>query len=149
LKFLLLFFQSADAMIVKFRDMQEPRRPGCDITHKGCEFAHILREHFHAFHCLAERCVSFLECAWYCERMSPKNAAAVALGRKGGKATAENRTPEQRSEAARKAVEARWAKLKELAAEIDSGTKALLEKNRARRAAQARWAKQKKRTVKP
>ena len=81
--------------------------------------------------------------------MSPKNAAAVALGRKGGKATAENRTPEQRSEAARKAVEARWAKLKELAAEIDSGTKALLEKNRARRAAQARWAKQKKRTVKP
>lgn len=42
--------------------------------------------------------------------MSPKNPAAVALGRKGGKATAENRTPEQRSEAARKAVTARWEK---------------------------------------
>lgn len=42
--------------------------------------------------------------------MSPKNPAAVALGRKGGKATAENRTAEQRSAAARKAVEARWAK---------------------------------------
>lgn len=42
--------------------------------------------------------------------MSPKNPAAVALGRKGGQATAENRTAEQRSEAARKAVLARWAK---------------------------------------
>jgi hypothetical protein len=42
--------------------------------------------------------------------MSPKNPAAVALGRKGGKATAENRTPQQRSEAARKAVKARWEK---------------------------------------
>lgn len=42
--------------------------------------------------------------------MSPKNPAAVALGRKGGKATAEKRTAEQRSAAARKAVEARWAK---------------------------------------
>ena len=42
--------------------------------------------------------------------MAPKNAAAVTLGRRGGKATAEKRTPEQRSEAARKAVQARWAK---------------------------------------
>jgi general stress protein YciG len=42
--------------------------------------------------------------------MSPKNPAAVALGRKGGKATAKNRTPEQRSQAARKAVQARWVK---------------------------------------
>jgi len=32
------------------------------------------------------------------------------LGRKGGKATAKKRTPEERSEAARKAVKARWAK---------------------------------------
>ena len=46
--------------------------------------------------------------------MTPKNAAAVALGRRGGKATAENRTAEQRSEAARKAVEARWAKDKKI-----------------------------------
>jgi len=42
--------------------------------------------------------------------MSPKNAAAVALGRKGGKARAAKMTPAERSEAARKAVEARWEK---------------------------------------
>jgi len=39
-----------------------------------------------------------------------KNPAAVALGRKGGKATAQNRTAEERSEAARRAVQARWEK---------------------------------------
>ena len=43
-----------------------------------------------------------------------KNPAAVALGRKGGKkggpARAAKLTPEQRSESARKAVQARWAK---------------------------------------
>jgi hypothetical protein len=33
-----------------------------------------------------------------------------ALGRAGGLATAENRTPEERQAAARKAIEARWAK---------------------------------------
>lgn len=41
-----------------------------------------------------------------------KDAAAVALGRKGGlkggKARAERMTPEERSEAARKAAQARW-----------------------------------------
>jgi hypothetical protein len=43
-----------------------------------------------------------------------KNPAAVALGRKGGKkggpARAAKLTPGQRSESARKAVQARWAK---------------------------------------
>ena len=43
-----------------------------------------------------------------------KNPAAVALGKlggsKGGKARAKNMTPEERSEAARKAANARWAK---------------------------------------
>lgn len=43
-----------------------------------------------------------------------KNPAAVALGRKGGKkggpARAAKLTPKQRSESARKAVRARWAK---------------------------------------
>jgi hypothetical protein len=43
-----------------------------------------------------------------------KDPAAVALGRKGGKkggpARAAKLTPQQRSESARKAVEARWAK---------------------------------------
>lgn len=43
-----------------------------------------------------------------------KDPAAVALGRrgglKGGKARAEKMTPEERSESARKAAAARWAK---------------------------------------
>jgi hypothetical protein len=42
--------------------------------------------------------------------MSPKNPAAVALGRKGGHARAAKMTKEQRSESARKAVRARWEK---------------------------------------
>jgi hypothetical protein len=37
-----------------------------------------------------------------------KNPAAVALGRKGGKATAKNLTPEQRADMARRAAVARW-----------------------------------------
>jgi len=45
-----------------------------------------------------------------------KNPYAVALGRKGGKkggpARAANMTPEERSESARNAVLARWAKEK-------------------------------------
>jgi hypothetical protein len=46
-----------------------------------------------------------------------KNPYAVALGRKGGKkggpARAAKMTPEERSESARKAVQARWAREKE------------------------------------
>ena len=41
--------------------------------------------------------------------MTSKDAAAVRLGRKGGKATAARRTKQERSEAARKSVLARWA----------------------------------------
>jgi hypothetical protein len=37
-----------------------------------------------------------------------KNAAAVALGRMGGKARAEGMTPEKRSEIAKKAAQKRW-----------------------------------------
>ena len=48
--------------------------------------------------------------------MKTKNAAAVALGRKGGlkggPARAAMLTPEQRSQSAKKAVTARWAKAK-------------------------------------
>ncbi len=48
------------------------------------------------------------------ERVTKKDPAAVALGRKGGlkggKARAANMTPEERSEAARKAALARWNK---------------------------------------
>lgn len=64
--------------------------------------------------------------------MTPKNPAAVALGRKGGHARAKSLTPEQRSDAARKAVEARWARIKELAEKITRGTKQLEAKNAAR-----------------
>jgi hypothetical protein len=39
-----------------------------------------------------------------------KNPAAVTLGRKGGKASAERLTREQRKEKARKAAKARWKK---------------------------------------
>jgi len=48
------------------------------------------------------------------EAQVAKNPAAVTLGRlggkKGGKARAQKLTPEQRSEIARKAAKARWAK---------------------------------------
>jgi hypothetical protein len=40
-----------------------------------------------------------------------KNPAAVELGRKGGKRSAERLTHEQRKEKARKAAQARWTKL--------------------------------------
>lgn len=49
------------------------------------------------------------------ELIEGKNPHAVALGRlgglKGGKARFEKLTPEQRKEIAKKAAEARWAKL--------------------------------------
>jgi len=41
-----------------------------------------------------------------------KNPHAVALGRKGGEARAKKLTDKERSEGARKAVLARWAKRK-------------------------------------
>jgi acyl-CoA reductase-like NAD-dependent aldehyde dehydrogenase len=39
-----------------------------------------------------------------------KDAAAKALGAKGGRKRAENMTPERRAEIARKAAESRWKK---------------------------------------
>jgi len=42
------------------------------------------------------------------EKKAKKNAAAVALGRRGGKKRAANLSPEQLSEQGRKAVQARW-----------------------------------------
>jgi general stress protein YciG len=41
-----------------------------------------------------------------------KDSYAAEFARKGGKARAKKLTPEQRSEIARKAVQARWAKQK-------------------------------------
>ena len=57
--------------------------------------------------------------------MTAKNAAAVALGRKGGQATAQKLSPQARKESARKAAEARWAKLRALTKEIKDGAKKL------------------------
>jgi hypothetical protein len=42
-----------------------------------------------------------------------KNPAAVALGKRGGKASAKSLTDEQRIEKARRAAQARWEKKKE------------------------------------
>ncbi|HEV2323844.1 MAG TPA: hypothetical protein VGS10_07820 [Terracidiphilus sp.] len=73
--------------------------------------------------------------------MSPKNPAAVSLGRKGGEARAKSLTAEQRSEAARKAVKARWAKFDKTMGRIEKGLvrtnaqlDALVKKQKARRA---------------
>jgi hypothetical protein len=56
-----------------------------------------------------------------------KNPYAVALGRKGGRiggpARAANMTPEERSESARNAVTARWAKAKERNESEDGGNR--------------------------
>ena len=40
----------------------------------------------------------------------PKDAAAQAMGKKGGKARAASMSPERRAEIARKAAERRWAR---------------------------------------
>jgi len=44
--------------------------------------------------------------------MTRKNPMAVALGSRGGKATANKMTPEERREKMRRAAQARWAKEK-------------------------------------
>jgi len=44
--------------------------------------------------------------------MTRKNAAAVELGRKGGKARVANMSKEDLAEANRKAAQARWSKAK-------------------------------------
>ena len=46
------------------------------------------------------------------EKRKRKNPAAVALGRRGGARSRINLTPEQRTELARRAAAARWAKAK-------------------------------------
>jgi len=41
-----------------------------------------------------------------------KNPAAVALGRRGGKARVKNQTAQQRKDSARRAAQARWEREK-------------------------------------
>jgi hypothetical protein len=64
--------------------------------------------------------------------MSPKNAAAVALGRRGGQARAKKLSAEERSASARKAVEARWAKINASLKEAEENL-AKLERKQARK----------------
>jgi hypothetical protein len=49
------------------------------------------------------------------------------FGKEGGKARAKNMTAQQRADAARKAVEARWAKRRKLVDEITEKSKQLLD----------------------
>ncbi|MFY9910827.1 MAG: hypothetical protein WCF22_23510 [Candidatus Sulfotelmatobacter sp.] len=68
--------------------------------------------------------------------MKRKNPAAVELGRKGGHSRAQNLSPHERSESARRAAEARWEKTKKriesALQEITEGTEALLKKAKAK-----------------
>jgi hypothetical protein len=77
---------------------------------------------------------------------------ATQFARKGGEARAKNLTAQERSESARKAVQARWAKqkieLEKLTKEITEGTKALLAKTRKSQAAMARVKKARERKKK-
>ena len=65
--------------------------------------------------------------------MTPKDAAAVRLGRRGGKARAANRTKEELAEIGRRGAAARWSKqlekIEKLTGEITAGTKALSRKH--------------------
>ena len=63
--------------------------------------------------------------------MTPKNSAAVELGHRGGKARAHKLTQEERREVARKAEQARWARLRELKKEISEGNRTLLRASKA------------------
>ena len=76
--------------------------------------------------------------------MSPKDPAAVALGRKGGKARVANMSKDELSDANRRAAEARWKKqreqLEKTVATITEGTKHL-EKTSAKRAKQKKKSK--------
>jgi hypothetical protein len=82
--------------------------------------------------------------------MTPKDPAAVALGRRGGKARVKNQTAEQRKESARRAAQARWAKEKKhiegVIHQITQGTKQLL---KASKAAEARAKRATQKQAKP
>jgi hypothetical protein len=66
-----------------------------------------------------------------CQDCNMAESYASQFARKGGHARAQKLTPEQRSESARKAVLARWAKTEKLVEEITDGTKKLLKKAKA------------------
>jgi hypothetical protein len=64
------------------------------------------------FHSLTKRLVSIIKKDGKTSVMTRKNAAAVELGRRGGKARMTTMTPEERKKIARKAIKARWDKEK-------------------------------------
>ena len=70
--------------------------------------------------------------------MARKNPAAVALGRRGGKARVKNQSPEERRSSARKAAEARWAKVKEEIRQLERDVKALERRAKAGQKARER-----------
>lgn len=65
--------------------------------------------------------------------MTGKPLTVSEMARLGGKARAQKLTKEERSASARKAVQARWAKLKELADQVDDRTKSLEAKAKRRK----------------
>jgi len=54
------------------------------------------------------------------------------FGKQGGKKRAQNMTPEQRSEAARKAVRARWARIDSSLKEVQKNLNVLRRKEKSR-----------------
>jgi hypothetical protein len=78
--------------------------------------------------------------------MTRKNPAAVALGRKGGRSRAQKLSPNERSESARRAAEARWEKnqkrIESALEEITANTRTLLKRSKAK--ARARRPREKK-----
>jgi len=69
-----------------------------------------------------------------------ENLTIQEFARMGGKARARKLTKEERSESAKQAAEARWAKAKKLVDEFTEGTKRL-EKTIAKRAKQKKKSK--------
>jgi hypothetical protein len=68
------------------------------------------------------------------------------FGKEGGQTRAKNMTAQQRADAARKAVEARWAKRRKLVDEITEGSKQLLDVTVKREKAMLRKAKREKKS---
>jgi hypothetical protein len=74
--------------------------------------------------------------------VTPKNPAAVALGRRGGKARVQNQTAEQRKQSAQNAAAARWAnKMDKVTGEIKDGVKELVKLNKSPRSKKAKEKK--------
>jgi hypothetical protein len=94
------------------------------------------------FICLPTATNSFAKLCDKSDAMARKDPAAVALGRRGGQARAKNMSAKERQEAARKAVEARWARTKKKIDSLTEQTQTL--ERKAKMNSEAREVKQKK-----